>query len=334
MSRLDFVNARLRARRSRLLGADDVRELLTRPTTEARLELVARRAGSDERAARSVAAAEALLLDRLHAESVRILAQVEGAAARRALAAALAVDDAAVVKAALRAVLAGGSVERAVAAALPSPTLAPATARAIVLARTPEALAGALAATGHPLALPLRAALARTGPRTLARLELAIDAAALDAARSRAGSGTGEDAAVVREHVALRIDARNAATLLVLTGADAAPLADGFVPGGARFEATRFRVLATGPREAARAAVAAAFRGIGAALARPWTAERALAREVLGGLRRAARDRPLSVAVPLLYLAERQAELRRIRVILRGAELALPGDDLLALAEA
>lgn len=331
MAHLDYLNARLRARRSRLLRDEDLRELLTRPTPEERLELLAR-AHPGEPVARDLGAAEAQLAASLREEAARIVAEAEGAAAQRALAAVLAADDAAVVKAVLRAVFAGGSVEHAVAVAPPSPTLQPETLRALALARAPDGVVAALAAAAHPLAAALRAALAAPGPRALARLELAADAAALGAAR--ASSGSGEDGAVVREHVALRIDVRNAETLLVLAGGDSAPLDDGFLPGGTRFDATRFRGLATGRREAAHAAVAAAFPGVGPALARPWTAERALARVVTAGLRRAARDRPLSVAVPLLYLAERRAELRRIRVVLRGAALGLPGDDLLALAEA
>jgi hypothetical protein len=38
--------------------------------------------------------------------------------------------------------------------------------------------------------------------------------------------------------------------------------------------------------------------------------------------------------VPLAYLAERRAEVRRVALSLRGAQLGLPGDELLSLVEA
>lgn len=337
MARLDYLNARLRARRPALMRAEDVRELLTRPTTEARLELVARR-GPPETAPRTIAAAQQSLHAALREEARRALAEIEGARARRALAAALAVDDAAVVKAALRAVLSTGpgapgpTAERAMLVAPPSAALAEPTLHALALARTPADVVAALDAARHPIAPALREVLAAPGKALLPRLELAADAAAFRAARE--GCGTGEDAAVVRRHLALRVDVRNAATLLVLGDADAAATGEGFLPGGARLDAARFRALATGPRDAALAAVSAAFRGVGPALARPWTAERALERVVIEALRREARLRPLSVAVPLLYLSERRAEIRRTCVVLRGAELALPGEELLELVEA
>ena len=51
-------------------------------------------------------------------------------------------------------------------------------------------------------------------------------------------------------------------------------------------------------------------------------------------LRREARVRPLSLAVPLAYLAERRAEARIVAITLRGAELGLPAEEILEMAEA
>ena len=45
------------------------------------------------------------------------------------------------------------------------------------------------------------------------------------------------------------------------------------------------------------------------------------------------RVHPLSLAVPLAFVLERQAEIRQIRLVLRGAEFGLPADELLARVE-
>ncbi len=126
------------------------------------------------------------------------------------------------------------------------------------------------------------------------------------------------------------MDARNAATLLAIggTGGGDAP----FVPGGRRIGREAFARLASAPAAALREGIAAAFPGTAADLALPWAADRALERALLARLRPAARSRPLSIAVPLAYLAERTAEVRRIAIVLRGAALGLPGDEILDLA--
>jgi vacuolar-type H+-ATPase subunit C/Vma6 len=69
-------------------------------------------------------------------------------------------------------------------------------------------------------------------------------------------------------------------------------------------------------------------------LARPWQADRALERAMVAILHQEARRRPLSIAVPLAYLAARREEVRRVALLLRGAALELPGDEILDLAEA
>jgi V/A-type H+-transporting ATPase subunit C len=163
------------------------------------------------------------------------------------------------------------------------------------------------------------------------RLELAVDRAAFDTAL-RAGRGRGEDREILRRYVRRRIDARNAATLLALAGTR--PAADAFVAGGRSLAASDFERLAGGPPVAVRARLAAVFGCAEAALATPWSADRAIEEAGLRPLHREARLRPLSLAVPLAYLAERRAEIRRVALLLRGAALGLPGDEILDLVEA
>jgi V/A-type H+-transporting ATPase subunit C len=66
----------------------------------------------------------------------------------------------------------------------------------------------------------------------------------------------------------------------------------------------------------------------------PASADRLLARSLLRRITLAARRAPLSLAVPLAWIGARREEVRRIGVVLRGAELGLAGDVLLDLAEA
>jgi V/A-type H+-transporting ATPase subunit C len=336
VARLDFVNARIAARRSRLLRPEALRALLARPSLEARLDgLRAAPLGAPLRAlpVPSDAALDAGLAA-LRAEARRearaLAREVEGARARSLLDALLSLDEADAVKAVLRGVLAAAPLERTLAAAPPPAGVPEGALRAAAAATTAAAAVDLLEAAGCALAAPVREALAQRPPPGLAALELAADRAAFARALA-AARRPGEDAALLARHLEDRVDARNAATLLLLGGA--APAHDPFLAGGRRFTPERLRALAAAGAEPSREAVARAFPGARAALARPWSAHVALERAVLAPLLREARLRPLSLAVPLAYLAARRAEVRRVAVLLRGAALGLPADELLDLAE-
>jgi V/A-type H+-transporting ATPase subunit C len=336
VARLDFANARIGARRSRLLGASGLRDVLARTTLEARLEPIARAFGRAivpelARGADPLGAIEATLQAVIRDEAVSILASVEGGAARRLLGAFLEVDAARAVKAILRGVAAGATLDRITAVAPPTPELDAERIRALAAATTVEAVADALEAAGSALAPALRAALPQRAGRGLLPLEVALDRAAAERALEAARAPR-EDARILRAHLRDRIDARNAETLLVMRGAPAG--ADLFVAGGRRLDEPEFLRLAAGDGGALEAGLAARFPGADAALARPWSADRALEGALLAPLRREARVHPLSLAVPLLYLSERRAEARRIALVLRGAALGLPGDEILDLAGA
>jgi V/A-type H+-transporting ATPase subunit C len=335
MPRLDFANARIAARRSGLLRPEALRALLARPSLEARLEaLRSDRVGASLSAPREAGraaldAVEAALRAGARSEALALLEDVEGAQARSLLTAFLALDEAAAVKAVLRGVLRGAPPEGTLAGA---PALPGVTARALRAAAAASTVASALdllEAEGSALAAPIRAALPDLPGHGLLPLELAADRASFARALA-AARGPGEDAAILSRHLSDRVDARNAATLLARSG----PGAGAFIPGGLRWSEADLRRLGEAPVDTVREAIAEAFPGCAAALARPWAADLALERALLAPLRRAARLRPLSIAVPLAYLAERRAEVRRVALVLRGAELALPGDEILDLVEA
>ena len=317
MARLDYANARIGGRRSRLAGARALRELLAQPSTAARLELVrALRAGAEipaEPGADPLASAERGLRTALRREALALLDDAESPRTRALLQAYLALDEAAEVKAVLR---------------------GPAAEETLRVAAAASSLEGAIAALGEadsPLASALAEVLPRVAEEGLLPLEIAADRAALHRAM-RACRGRREDSAVLARHLADLADARNAATLVALDGA--APAVPPWVPGGRRWDADELDRLARAGREAVRAAIAEAFAISAAALATPWAADRALERACASALAREARSRPLSIAVPLAYLAARRDEVRRIALALRGAALAVPADELLDLVEA
>ncbi len=335
MARLDYANARIGGRRARLLGGASLRDLLARATLEARIELVRSwplgaglpaTLGADP-----IASVEATLREGWRREAERLLEDAEGATPRALLAAVLGLDEPASVKAVLRAVARGGPVDQALASAPPVPGLGDDALRAAASAPDIEAAVEALGAAGCTLAASVREALPLRADAGLLPLEIAADRAAFARARA-ACAGGGEDAALVLSHVEDRVDARNAATLLALVFAP--PAADAWVAGGRRLREAEFRRLAGAGTEAVRVGLARAFPGSAGALARPWAADRALEQGALASLRREARRRPLSIAVPLAYLAERRAEVRRVALVLRGTALGLPGEEILELVEA
>ncbi|MFY3746383.1 V-type ATPase subunit [Anaeromyxobacter sp. Red801] len=337
MARLDRLNARVGARRPLLLGAPGLRELLTRPSTEARVELLRTRpagAGLPADAALppvALARVEAGLRAAAREEAERLAGLAEGRRARALLAAFLALDEAAAVKAVLRGVALGAPIDATVAAA---PAVTPPGPEALRAAAAAPALADAVAvleAAGSAVAAAVRPALAQVAKAGLAPLERAADRAGLARARA-ACRRRGEDGEILARHLSDRTDARNAETLLTLDGA--APEPGTWLEGGRRWDAAALDALARAGPPAARRAVAAGFGLPEAALASPWAAERALEAALVAPLRREARQRPLSIAVPLRHLLERRAEVARVAVLLRGAAVGIAGDELLDLVEA
>jgi V/A-type H+-transporting ATPase subunit C len=339
VARLDYANARIGARRALALGAPALRDLLTRPSLDARLELLRRSSWGPALApdlARQpdpLGAAEASLQEEVRREALRVLEDVEGRRQRALLSGFLELAAARSVKAILRGIASGAPMDRIAALAVATPTLPVEAIRTIAAAPTVEEAVAVLVAMRSPLAPGLQAALPERAKRGLLPLEVAADRAV--AARAIAASrGPREDARILRRHVRDVIDVRNAETLLVLSGAGTKAAQDLFVKGGRRILEPEFLRLAGTRGDALRAGLAAAFPGADAALARPWSADVALDAALIGPLRREARLRPLSLAVPLVHLLERRAEARRVAVVLRGAEFGLPPEEMLDLVEA
>jgi V/A-type H+-transporting ATPase subunit C len=369
VARLDFANARIGARRARLGGLAVLRELLARPTLEARIELLRAfpvgRAIPPPAGPDPIGEAERGLRHAIREDALAILAEAEGSRARAVLAAFLALDEAEAVKVVLRGVSRAAPIDATMSSVPPFPGIAEEALRAAAAASNAAAAADVLAAAGSAVAAAVRRELTPGVAPELARLEIAADRCAQARARA-ACRRRGEDGEVLSAHLADLADARNAKTLLLVAGAPRPAPAAGAGPahrraevrarhregdgeartagqepgaapwlaGGRRWDEAILDRLARAGHGDARAAVAEEFPGAGAALPRPWAVDRALAASIVLRLRREARLRPLSIAVPLAYLAARREEARAVALVLRGASVELPGDEILDLVEA
>ncbi len=349
MARLDHVNARVGARRARLIGAGGLRELLVRPTLAARIELLVSRgrltglpevegtapAGTEAVArleeSRLIAAVEAALRAGVRADEERLLDEVEGARARRLLEAAVGLQEARAIKGLLRGTAHGVPPDRLIALVPPTRRLPEDRVRRLAEAASPGAFAALLAEAGSPYAEPIRAGLRERDRVGLLAAEVAIDRVGFAEVAAASGRG-GEDAAALNAWLSGQVDTRNANTLLALGAAvTSLPL---FLPGGRRIPADAFGRLARGSAEARRSAAAALVPCAPDRLGDPSAAELLLASAEVRRLTLAARRQPLSLAVPLAWIEARRDEIRRIAVVLRGAALGLPGDAILGMVEA
>lgn len=350
MARLDHVNARVGARRSRLMGADGLRDLLVRPSLAARVELLVRsgrlalaaqegppgpaaQPGGEGRAedAARLATVEAALRAGVRADEARLLGEVEGTRPRRLLAAALGLQEARALKILLRGTTHGVAPDRLVELVPPTGSLSEARVRQLAEAASPDALAALLAEEGSAFAEAIRSGLRERDSVGLLASEVEIDRLAFARVAEAARHGR-EDALALLAWLAGQADVRNATTLLSL---GAAVLSRSlFVPGGRRVDAAAFARLSRAGAEARRAAAAALVPCAPERLLDPSAAELLLQRAEVRRLTIAARRRPLSLAVPLAWIEARRDEVRRIAAVLRGASLELPGEAILAMVEA
>jgi V/A-type H+-transporting ATPase subunit C len=332
MARLDRVNARVGARRSALIGPEGLRDLLLGPTLAARISLLVGSGRLPEPPSpATLGAVEGALRTRLREDEALLLREVEGARPRRLLASAFGLEEARAIKVLLRGVATGAPPERTCALAPVSAALPAAVIATLARAASPEALAERLAAIGSPYAAAVRGALGARDRHGLLPAELAIDRAAHGRVEE-AAAGLGEDARLLRDWLAERTDLRNATTLLSLGAA--LPERDLFLPGGARLGRATFEALAREEPPGRRVALAARVPCEAARLADPATAERLLEQVTVRRLTQRARRAPLSLAVPLAWMEARREEVRRIALLLRGAELGMGGDAILELVGA
>lgn len=334
----EYAIARVRGLRGRLLGQRGVVELLAQPDLAARLELLKK---TDYATALPPGPAAGMrdvvrgLGRGFVRDAARVRALLDVPRLRAPFDAVIALRDVYTLKTILRGVNRGEPSHRLLGLLDPTPAFDDGALRELVAQRDVKGVVDLLATWGDPHAAPLADALpAYRRDHDLAPLETALDRAFF-ARALRAAHRRGRDAHILRGLVEEMIDLANAATLLRLPGRAPAQL---HVPGGRALSAARFRALA----RLDAAALAAALAGdralrLGAAFPdgrlHPFLLDRLIQTRPIDSLRRPARLHPLSIAVPLLYLLERQEELRRIRLVLEGTEVGLSAADMAALLE-
>lgn len=344
MAGSDYALARVRAMEGRLLGAKGLTELLAQPDLAARLDFLKKTDYGAELATElarqpdPLRGAEQGLRRRLADDLVRIDRFLRGERARDLLRAVLAFEDLRSLKTILRGVAAGEAPERVYRLLAPTPGFDDAALRELVNQKDVRDVVGLLASWGSPYALPLSAALeSYLRHREPILLEAALDRDVFARALA-AVARDGEDGRILQGLLETQIDLANAATLLKLAGDPRAE--EFFVPGGRRLGRKRFRRLSRLDERELRQALARLGRlHLDPRLATlgergdPFEVDELLHRALRDAVRRQARLHPLSLAVALAFVLERQDEVSRVRLILRGTEFGLPADDMVAAAE-
>jgi V/A-type H+/Na+-transporting ATPase subunit C len=345
MASCDYANARIRGMKSRLLGPKGINELLAQPSLQARLEYLKKTDYGEGLASHllrepdPLRGAERGLRVRLADDLRQIDSFFRGEPVRPLFRAVLAFEDGWNIKTVLRGITRGEPPDRTFLLLAPTPELGDPELEEMVRQKDVRGVVDLLATWGSRYAGPLADAFARYRThRDLFVLEVALDqflfAQALEAARVG-----GEDGRILSGFLRSQIDLTNAGTLL--KRADGGPCDDLFVPGGRAISFKIFHRLAgLKARDLLEALAQTRHLAIDPRLATmgerpdPFAIDRMLQQALREAMHREARIHPLSLAVALSFVLERRAEAQRIRLVLRGAEFGVPGEDLLALVEA
>lgn len=342
MAVIDYANARAAAMRGRLLGRRGVADLLAQADLEARLALLARTDYGPAIARHLAAAPDPLtgaergLAARLSEDQAALDRFLRGDRRRALFRAMLAFADGLALKTVLRGLDRGARPERILPLLAPTPSLDRPALEALVGEGSVRRAIDLLVTWRSPYGIPLLTAWPDYERRKeLLLLEAALDRALFARAFAAARTGGG-DGRLLLPLLAERVDLTNAATLLKLAGAPGAR--EFFLPGGRLLDAARYAAFAALPAGALREALAHAGRrgrqrwlAAMAEAADPFDLDQAARRAAASSVAALARREPLSLAVPLAFLAEREAEVRRLRLVLRGAAFGIRAERLVAL---
>jgi V/A-type H+-transporting ATPase subunit C len=342
MAGLDYANARVRGIQGRLLGPDGVRELLAQPGVAARIEYLKKSDYGEALTAHLAKEADPLrgaelgLRKQLADDLIRVDRFLGGERVRSLLRAVLAFEDGWALKTILRGVSQGEPADRILLLVAPTPGLDDSALRELACQRDVKGVVDLLATWGSPFAAPLTNAYDRYLPqRELFSLEMALDGFLFTRALETARRG-GSQGRTLARFLERQIDLANAGTLLKLAGGLAAD--EFFIPGGRSLGPKLFRWLSRLGERELRDALARRLH-LDPRLAAlgerpdPFTIDEILHESMARDIRREARTHPLSIAVPLAFVLARRAEVRQIRLVLRGAEFGLPADELVSLVE-
>ncbi len=330
-----YINARVRAMRSRLLDTARIDELLAAPSFDGFVHALSSTPYSrDLQEAltryRGLEAVDEALARNFLASTNKILSFADGKP-RGLIAAILLRWDLANVRAILRGKHTGRAAEEVMASVLPAGTLGEVALRDLVRQPDVGAVAGALEAMAHPLGPAVAAALA--GYQTdhdLLHLELSLDRVYADYVLG-AARGRGHNEEVLRRTVQGEIDALNVKAAVKLArleeGLDAAARRRFFIPGGAVVDEKLFLGLSS--RETLESAwQVLRIRGFAAGGVPEDLTEFERGLDLLLTREAAHRylDDPLGLDVVVGYLALKYNEVVNLRLIARSKVFGIPRD--------
>ncbi len=335
MPDFDYINARVRAMRSRLLEAGRMEELLGAPSFDAFLQALTNTPyGRDLQEAlarfQGIEAVDEALARNFSATTQKIRKFGEGKS-RRLIEALLLRWDLSNLRAVLRGKHTGRSEEEIMESVLPAGLLTEVALRELAKQPDVPAVAGTLDALEHPFALPVAEGLREyVGDHDLLKLELHVGRYYAEHVHALA-RGTGHNETILRELVQTEIDALNVKTAVKLLRAEEPLDLDArrrfYVPGGGIVSEEVFLLL-THPDTAKQG-----WRALGAhgfPLDEPGgdltTFEKDLDQLITRGTARLYLADPLGLEIVVGYLALKYNEVINLRLIARSKQLGIPRD--------
>jgi V/A-type H+-transporting ATPase subunit C len=326
-----YINARVRAMRSRLLTPAQFEDMLAIPTLPALLQALASTPYAhdlQEALTRhdGIHAVDEALARNLHRTTQSILEWADGEA-RDLILVMLVRWDVVNLRTIARGTHVGRSAEEIAEAFLPAGTLSEVVLREMAGQASIAGLAGSLEAVNHPLAEAMSeaaAVYATTGD--LPGLELQLDRAFVGWGRLQTRR-RGRSAAALRRVLQIEIDLTNVKTALRLAAAgdlDEEVRLKHFIPGGVQVTAEIFAGLSA---SGTQAKTWKQIRTSGSPLKDPPSDlvafERELDRAMAREFARHYRGDPLGLDIVIGYLAMKTAEVANLRLIARGKSIGL-----------
>ncbi|MGQ0571982.1 MAG: V-type ATPase subunit [Armatimonadota bacterium] len=326
-----YINARVRAMRSRLLSAAQLEDLLATPTLAAFLQALASTPyGGDLQEAlvryEGLRAIDEALARNFQHATQKILKFADGRP-RELIEVVLLRWDLENLRAIVRGKHAGRPAEEIIPALLPAGMLREVLLKELAAYPDVTGLAGTLEAVGHPLATAMAQGVADyVEAKDLTALELHLDRAYAE--RGLQQIGRRGDAAVLREMLEAKIDLANVKTALKLASAGSLSKAQRlryFIPGGPVVRPELFVALSS-PETQTQAAERLRARGfpIPDLPVDLIAFERELDLKMAKDMAKHYLGDPLGLDIVVGYVAMKSAEVANLRLIARGKFLGLP----------
>ncbi len=328
-----YINARVRAMRSRLFTSGQVEELLALPSIDALIQALSNSPyGGELQEALTrhpgLQAVDEALAHNFYRTTTKILGFAEGKA-RALIETILMRWDRANLLLILRGKHTRRSEDAILASLFPAGRLGEVALREMVAQPDVAGVLGALGGLGHPFAPAVAAGLAAyQKTQDLFELELHVDRAYATLGLQVAKGG-GYNEQVVREFLQLELDATNVKTALKLRsagGLSRKALARFFIPGGRVVSEELFLKLVD-PETVEQGIMGLRVRGFPIKGIEDLTVfERELDLTLLQAQTARYLEDPLSIDIVIAYVAMKYREIANLRLIARSKTLGIPRD--------